>query len=190
MAESRHPRLILFPSTPDAAPLERSRWQGVLREAGFIGDALTAMGPGHFRAGPEFLSCITFLGCSPALDLGFDEAGGDELPNQYFVELPAAAEEPVMIGHPARPPRCPHCRAELADWSALPPTSVLAEQACPECARTTALYRWQWRRHAGFGRYWIDVRGVHEGEAVPTDAFLSRLQSLTGALWDYAYSRI
>lgn len=190
MAETGRPRLILFPTMPDAVPLERSRWQRALREAGFIGDSLTSMGPDHFRAGPEFLSCVTFLGCSPALDLGFDEMGEEEIPNRYFIELPPATDVPVMIGHPARPPRCPHCRKELADWSASPPKNVLAEQACRQCGRSAALYRWQWRRQAGFGRYWIEVRGVHEGEAVPTDALLSRLQNLTGVLWDYAYSRI
>ncbi len=51
------------------------------------------------------------------------------------------------------------------------------------------MYRWNWRRQAGFGRCWIDVHGVHEGEAVPTDTFLALLENLSGVVWDYAYSR-
>jgi hypothetical protein len=190
MATTGQPRLILFPSSPDTAVPESGHWRNALRDIGLIGDVLPALGTGCFRAGPEFLSCITFLGCSPALDLGFDESGGDESPNRYYIELPPTADVPVMIGQPARAPRCPHCRSELVDWEASPTTNVLAELACPQCGQSTVLYRWQWRHQVGFARFWIDIRGVHEGEAVPTDSFLSRLENLTGVVWNYAYSRI
>jgi hypothetical protein len=181
------PRLILFPVVADAIPPDLHQWRASLLDAGLTGAPLPS-GDGCFRAGKGFLDFFSFLGCSPTLNL--DGSGsGEDSPNTYSIEVPAPVAEAQFLGDPAGAPRCPGCGAGFTDWRDHLPEMVQDKLSCPHCGREFAAMAWNWRRQAGFARYWINVRGVHEGEAVPTDSLLAVLKSLSGVVWDYAYSR-
>jgi hypothetical protein len=182
------PRLILFPSVADARPPEIHQWRASLRDAGVTGTPLSPPEEGSYRAGERFLNFFSFLGCSPTLDLDGTSQHQDS-PNLYSVEVPAPVSAVRLLGDPAGAPRCPACATGFADWRDHMPDDPEEDLVCPACGKGTAAIRWNWRHQAGFGRYWINVRGVHEGEAVPADPLLALLQRLSGVVWDYAYSR-
>ncbi|MEJ2106197.1 MAG: hypothetical protein P8X48_02560 [Acidiferrobacteraceae bacterium] len=182
------PRLILFPSVADAIPPDLHQWRASLLDAGLTGAPLSSSGDECFRTGKRFLDFVSFLGCSPTLNLDGSESDKDS-PNTYSIEVPVPVAEVQFLGDPAGAPRCPGCGAGFADWRDHMPDKVQDELPCPHCGKGFAAMAWNWRRQAGFGRYWINVRGVHEGEAVPTDSLLAALKRLSGVVWDYAYSR-
>jgi predicted RNA-binding Zn-ribbon protein involved in translation (DUF1610 family) len=176
-------RLVLFPKdarspVPDAAVLLAE-----LGQAGLIGNE-SKQRTGTYLPGPRFMALLTFLGCSPTVAPG-DDAMED--PNQYFVELPPPTPDISLIRDDRAPPgKCPACGNAVS----LPETiSAETNMVCDHCGFAAPPYAWHWHHRVGFGRVWINVWGVHEGEAVPGEELLQRLEKLTGFVWNYAYCR-
>ena len=154
---------------------------------GFVGEALDASA-GHYAAGPDFLRLITFLGCSPVVNLGGTEHGPE-----CRVRLPTPLAAPRFLnGANTKPPRCPACRGELGTdaalgrvWERDSGTTVV----CPHCGARTAVHLLDWRRTGAFVKTSIEITGIHESEAVPGEALLAALESASGVDWDYCYLR-
>ena len=112
---------------------------------------------------------------------------GEFDPNTYYIELPDASDEIRLIaGTRVRAPICPQCGVEKTYKREIP-GSALDVIDCDQCMYKGEAYRWNWRRQAGFGRTWINIWGVHEGEAVPGEKLMDELEKLSGFVWNYAY---
>lgn len=61
---------------------------------------------------------------------------------------------------------------------------------CPHCKTTSYIAKLDWRRKAGFSRFFIEISNVFESEAVPSDSLLEMLERMTGQAWDYFYWRV
>lgn len=178
------PRLALFPQDTENSPVAMAAMRHHLLELKLTGEE-SLRHPGLYLPGPQFMSLISFLGCSPVVSMTADE---DQAPNPYFVEIVDICKSVVSIcGASHRAPRCPQCKCEAADWNhaAEPDTGLV----CAQCSFRSPLSGWNWRHQAGYGRYWINIWGVYEGEAVPADKLLESLRTLSGVAWDYAWCK-
>lgn len=203
MAEKR---LILFPKQAESTPVTRAMLVDWLSDTGLIGEPCRTH-PHCYRSGPKFMSAIMFIGCSPVVrqDEGPPESGEAAcvycspclplalLPAQaqhkYWIEVPEPRRELTLIGvHPELPAFCPTC-GEGAFPARDKPEGADQVHTCEGCGCVAELFRWDWRRQAGFGQNWINIWGVHAGEALPSEYLLGELSAKTGSIWDYAYCR-
>lgn len=173
--------LMLHPATgqtlPEIAPLLAR-----LAETGFTGGPLPDTRQG-FRAGPDFLQRLTFLGCSPYLPLDDDRHPAETLCSiRLLGPFPRAV---LVTGDNSRPPRCPACRHPLSEWQR---DGGAPEQVtpCPGCGGESRLQDLNWRRLGGSARLFIAISQVFPGEAVPTTGLMQTLRQ-AGEEWDYFY---
>jgi len=179
--------LVLHPHEPDVCLSRQDLLHG-LQEIGLAGAALRTEGDERYLVGEQFFSCVSFLGCSPRMQLQPAADGGDD-----FCHLSLACHEdgPVFLGESnLRQPRCPACRQPVTDWE----KRVVSWQqgdcsslACQGCGRQFSLPQLDWRQTAVVSCMAIYIWNIHGGEAVPTDPFLDKLAGLSGAGWDYYY---
>lgn len=164
--------LVLHPLDPKWSSDSLSGLQHALEHIGFMGEARQ---PGEFLAGTEYLSLVTYLGCSPQISLGEAEAA-----TRIYLRRPDAMPR-LNAGANIKPPRCKTCRQTipLAD-------AKLQLQTCPHCGQPL---KPDWRRSAAMGRIFIEISNVHESEAVPGETLLKCLHDATGVIWDYCYIR-
>jgi len=161
-----------------------------LRDIGFINDRFLFRDAEHFKPGEEFLHLLTFLGCSPVVSLGEPGATGDEFCHIEFTE--PADEVHFIAGDNIKVPRCRHCNQRIDEWKAMMEMwqrEGVAEWQCPHCGHSTPLHRLKWKQCAGFGRQFLKVWGIFEGEAVPGEELMSALRHASQLEWDYFYCR-
>ncbi len=177
---------MLFPWDADSKPVTSS----VIRDhllALEITSGVAQRDKTLLLPGPAFMSLITFVGCSPTVSMA--TAGETQAANEYFIEVADSSKSVVAIcGAPRQAPRCPRCKQVAPDWSDSPETGE-AELVCAKCGFSLQWGGWDWRHQAGFGRQWINIWGVHEGEAMPGEKLLNSLKEISGFAWNYAWCR-
>lgn len=177
--------LVLTPADPGAAP-HREAVVEALRAVGLIGAPVATDRGQHYLTGDRFFQLVTFLGCSPHLQL---------TPPDDPVPPPAGSFCTVAVGRPlpaprlrhgrlTTAPRCPECGSPLVHWQA---AAGGAAVTCPGCARQTSLADLNWRRNAGIGRLFVDLWAVYPREAVPAPELLETLERATGEPWRHFY---
>jgi len=182
-------QLLLALATSGSIP-ERAVLIDYLQRRGFLGSALEGMGGDAFRVGEAFLQLITFMGCSPHIELEPPPQGGPFC----YVRIDGPWSEPLLRhGRNTQAPRCCACRARITDWQGLLPVWLERTQDpivdCPRCDHRQRPLDLGWRRTAGFGRLFIVVEDVFPGEAVPVPALLANLERTMGGPWQYFYVR-
>lgn len=188
-------RLVLHPQEPLNALPDRQDviWQ--LKELGLLGKTFGHGGKPYFHPGKGFYALIGLIGCSPVVPPTLATIIGESKNSQlnYAIEIPNLQNDICFGGNPQnRPPKCKQCKTVTHNWQA--PINVWrANQQefhwqCPNCHHTGLIYQMDWRHVAGFYRFCINIYGVHEGEAVPTDPLLTALQELIQKPWDFFYS--
>lgn len=189
-------KLLLYPRDPDRAPLDITVLAGALREIGFIGTPV-AVADGEFHpTGERFLQLVSFLGCSPAIELEppADPAMLEDARERgafchvYLVSTPSLT---FRADARTTPPRCPACGRADPDWhariAAWRDDPAALAWTCPACGHHGQLTDLRFRKSAGFARTWVEIRGIHPAEAVPDPALLARLEDLAGCAWQYCY---
>mgnify|MGYP001825671206 CR=1 FL=1 len=155
-----------------------------LQQTGFCGEPVAGL-PQATRIGDRFLQLVTFMGCSPHIELEPRWPGDEDF---CHVRLHQFAEPVLMVGSNTRPPRCPGCRkAAGKDPAAFTGLHADASVSCAKCGETYRFTALDWRRSAGLASLFVEVRSVFPGEAVPVDALLDGLAAMTGGRWTYFY---
>jgi hypothetical protein len=62
-----------------------------------------------------------------------------------------------------------------------------AKWSCAACGCNSELTALHFRKTAGFGKVFVEIRGIYPSEAVPGAALLTTLQLQTGGRWRYMY---
>jgi hypothetical protein len=146
-------------------------------------------------AGPRFLELLTFLGCSPYVEVVPPAGLADPcqgLARFCHLRVPPFAAGPRLRRSPQGPaPRCPRCRAPVEGGPADLEAAVRSgtDRVCPRCGRASPAHALDWRQSAGVGRAFLEVWGIHPGEAVPGDELLDTLERLTGGPWHWFYEQ-
>jgi hypothetical protein len=192
-------KLILLPKDPHAAIADTQALAASLQAAGFIGKAILHNNNTFYPTGDNFLQLITFLGCSPTIELDTpdDPAALDSARRDgTFCHIELASYETVQFrADPhTRPPRCPHCGQPDTAWEihfthqAVNPENT--RWSCPGCGHDGKLTDLVFRKTAGFGKVFVEISGIHPAEAVPTERLLNTLQKFSDSPWHYIYMRV
>jgi len=202
MTRQKIHKLVLHPQDENFA---LPSWDGLiarLREVAFLGDQIgESLGerlgnpleieqPNRFLVGERFLQYITFMGCSPAVESTPPTDGSLDYCHIHFSKIYPevrfrSASQNVFA-------RCPQCRKSIGNWAQA--VSLWSKDAsavnfnCDKCAEPVSLTQLGWRHTAGFARLFIDVNSIYPQEAIPTDPFLSLLETQTGTQWDYFFT--
>jgi len=189
-------KLILLPADPDCPAVRTDRLARELQAIGLIGPPRQLNHDSFYPTGAHFLQLITFLGCSPMIELeppsdpvtlASDSASGK------FCHVFLSSSETIRFRSDPRPPtpRCPACRAPLADWQSLLQAWQVhpgnSDWQCSHCGHRGDITALGFRKSAGFGRSFIEIRGIYPSEAVPGETLLNTLKSLTGGDWSTLY---
>ena len=190
-------KLVLYPAHIDQSAVDTATLVATLRGIGLLA-APTCHDPASgYRAGKHFLQLVSFLGCSPAVEL---EPPPDPVECAHacasgklcHIRIPPQENRIRFRADNRLPaPRCPHCRkAEehwpqlLERWRANPGRT---EWECRICGHHGRLFELNFRQRGAFARSFVDIWGIHPAEAVPDHALLATLGELSGGHWNYLY---
>ncbi|MGB7934516.1 MAG: hypothetical protein WCH04_20280 [Gammaproteobacteria bacterium] len=190
-------KLVLYPAQVDCPTVETAALVTALQTIGLVAAPACHDPASGYRAGEQFLQLVTFLGCSPAIELE-PPADPDECArvcasgNLCHIRI-SLAEDRIRFRADSRlpAPRCPQCRKVedrwtelIAQWRADPRENCWA---CRECGIHGRLFDLNFRHRGAFGHSFIDICGIHPAEAVPGETLLTALGELTGCDWRYMY---
>jgi Zn ribbon nucleic-acid-binding protein len=174
-------RLILFPDTPDSPAPEPGALMQFLQRIGLAGDPLDPA-QATYLVGSRFMQLVSFMGCSPYLQLKPPEDGGSGF---CHIALLGPFEQPrFLYGANTRPPRCPACSQPIKAWRE---NLALNRITCDNCGNISRPDELEWRRNAGVGRIFVEIRNIFPGEAVPVDELMNGLREIDGGAWSYFY---
>jgi len=182
-------KLVLYPENVEYAPKDWTQIKDKLLELGFIGKPLIGSEL-QFLVGDEFLQLITFLGCSPQIQLEPDETGEQ---NHCYVALSDISEVPKFrtLARDVAV-RCPDCRKKIDHMNKYievwQKTAELSEITCEFCESKTPIHLLDWRHSAAFARCFIDIAHIYPQEAIPGDELLVTLKKVSGQRWNYFFS--
>ena len=189
-------KLILLPVDPDCAPVASTILAEALQSIGLIGAAGDINGSTYYPTGERFLQLITFLGCSPSIELEppaeQETLVADSRDGRFCHVFLESGEVLHFRSDPRTPtPRCPQCRTPLANWvatlQAWQDDSAHDQWHCPQCSASGRITGLGFGKTAGFGRSFIEIRGIYPSEAVPGEALLNALKTLSGCVWNTIY---
>jgi DNA-directed RNA polymerase subunit RPC12/RpoP len=167
--------LNLHPADPAWVPDDIATLTRRLEQIGFIGNRQS---PHQYSTGPSFLELVTYLGCSPQITLGESDAA-------TVIRFSGPHSTPKFRSSRSIKPRCTACRKSFGlEEMPRQPDEVIG---CPHCGESYKAAKLDWRRKAGWGRFFIEISNVFESEAVPGETLLDELGSATGQAWEYFY---
>lgn len=171
-----HDALILYPRDLDWAPNSPALLVDAMHDCGLI-DKNRAT-DNHYEFGDEFARLVNFLGCSPTL------YGNDGSTGLFHIMLPSSYKAAELVAGDTAKPRCRQCKKPIAGWLQYIDNNNIV---CPYCGKIEEISSLHWRRQGAVARTLIIIEGVMEGIAVPADALLATLQTLSHCDWDYFY---
>ncbi|HEB57005.1 MAG TPA: hypothetical protein ENI98_12030 [Gammaproteobacteria bacterium] len=187
-------RLLLHPQDADYAPESSGMVRKILHDTGFIGESCavqdTENAAQRFLVGEQFLQLLTFMGCSPNINL-MPQYEGDR--DYCHIVLSSIYKQPYFRSHTRDVfARCPECGRRDADWQKQienwKKDVSLKKYICPHCHNAMSLYDLHWRHLAGFGRFFIEVFSIFPQEAIPTSPLMSALENSCAQPWTYFFS--
>lgn len=191
-------KLLLHPSDHLCPTVSVELLSDRLQAIGLIGQPVKLGDSRFYPTGENFLQLITFLGCSPAIEL-------DPPPDPALIDAASAegrfchvfltCTDELQFRADARtqPPRCPHCRVPEQMWQekikAWQKDRANIRWRCPDCDFTGLLTDLAFRKTAGFGKSFVEIRGIYPSEAIPGEALMGTLRALTDSDWKAIYIR-
>jgi len=183
-------RLVLHPRNSEYAP---PSWRVIieaLRDIGFISEAFGARPDLCYFAGEKFLQLVTFMGCSPAINLIPNDKNTTE---SCYIQFKPIGD--VVFRYTRQQEvraLCPQCGARVISWRALVEhwgnDLENTQFVCEKCAVHDSIYHLRWREKAGFARLFIDVCNIYPQEGIPTDQLLALLERVTQQKWCYFFT--
>lgn len=171
--------LVIHPDDPNWFPDDLNETTKSLSNLGLIADKIPDKDQSYF-VGDNFLELIAFMGCSPNINL----TPQDDTDKFCFIKLRTKQEITALTSQHTHPPHCPHCKKPEKDWLNIMTGTTLA---CSTCGQITAPWNYNWRKSAGFGRFFIEVTEIYPREAIPQPTLLSLLEQHNNTSWTYFY---
>jgi len=171
--------LIICSEDPNWFPDDINKITTSLRNAGFIAGNIPDRDESYF-VGDNFLEQIAFLGCSPNINLT-----PQDNPDKFcFIRLITSQKISTFTSQHSHAPLCPHCKKAEKNWSDHITASSLQ---CTACGQSAKPWLYNWRKSAGFGRFFIEVTEIYPQEAIPQPGLLSTLEQNHNTSWTYFY---
>ena len=138
----------------------------------------------HYLPGDFFLSSITFLGCSPNINLMPVEGE-----THCFISIIEQTDDIKCLGYTQTiNPKCPDCKKRINNWKIPEWQLAGAVCTCDKCQAQSPYAELNWKHECGFARCGFEVSHIYPHEALPTDQFLEKLRLASSFDWDYCYA--
>jgi len=160
--------LTIYPDIPDYQG-DTEQLVSLFKKCKLVGIALDNK---RYATGEKFLSLLTFMGCSPNIEL----EPQDNKPYCY-IELKTPSQMQFISGKNTKYPLCSQCKEKLKKLT------------CTKCDNRINPTIINWRKSAFVANCWIVIANIYELEAIPNDELLELLANETGIKWKYAYLR-
>ena len=192
------PKLLMHPARPDTPAVAEDRLAPALQAIGLIGERIPLGNAGFYPAGEQFLQLVSFLGCSPAIELDPpddpEQLAADSAAGRFcHIFISSGEQLQFRCDSQTRAPGCPRCRKPEPHWKPALQAWQQGKQGpeweCQSCGFRGSLSDLVFRKSAGFGRTFLEIRGIYPSEAVPGSVLLDTLASLTGGPWTTIYLR-
>ncbi len=190
-------KLLLHPADPQCPAVATDVLVNRLQSIGLIGEPVRLKAETIYPAGEQFLQLITFLGCSPMIELELPpdaesrEAGSKDGRFCHISLTSSDGDLQFRADEQRTEPRCPLCRKPDPQWrerlNAWQADRQQLHWSCTVCEYTGQITDLNFRKYAGFGRNFIEISGIYPFEAIPGEALLASLQALTGCSWNILY---
>jgi len=143
----------------------------------------------YYLAGDNFLKYITFMGCSPAIET---KPNKDNLPGANFIALKVQnfTELTFYPGKEKYQHRCINCKNTIL-LEKHNPLSKSDLFSCTHCNNQFNYLQTNWRHNAGISHLFIEICGIFNGEAIPSDSLLNLLSKHNNQnnSWNYFYAQ-
>ncbi len=163
------------PNYPDIADLKeftKDTLATLLSKQEFTGKQISSQPVLRYATGEKFLSQLTFMGCSPNIELEPQE----NKPHCY-IEIGQHKQPLFISGKNLKKAKCPHCKFPID------------QPECSNCHKEIKPQVLNWRKTAFFASIWISIANIYESEAIPNDNLITSLENHTDVKWKYAYIR-
>ena len=171
--------LVIYPTNPNWTPDDPEALIKLLDETGLAGESLQKTET-SFLVGEKFLDYISFMGCSPKIK--FDNKDNDD--KFTFIRIITAADIKALTGKHSFAPHCPQCKKPEKNWRELLKDNQLT---CSHCQNNSDAWSYNWRKSAGFARFFIEITDVYPKEAIPQPSLLELLENKFQVAWDYFF---
>ena len=186
-------KMLLHPADPEYRT-DPARLAAGMQQIGLLA-AAQPLGNSHiYPCGEHFLDLVTFLGCSPAIELDPPDEPArltEASMAGRFCHAFITGNSPPRLRADARtpPPRCPACSSPLDDWAVTLAARRPLDHTwqCGNCRESFDIFSLSFRKTAGIASIWLEIRGIHPFEAVPGPTLLDFLQDLSGGPWRTCY---
>ncbi|MEN8168537.1 MAG: hypothetical protein ABFR65_13810 [Pseudomonadota bacterium] len=183
-------RLVLTPQDPFYLPTRLDAILERLHEIRFRGEPVEGMNGRHYLLGERFMQLVSFLGCSPFIQL---EPSHDGEPFCHLIIDGPHPQAIFLRGKNTTQPSCENCRKRIPQWQPLidqwlaAPDTFLA--SCPHCGHQQNPASYNWRQSAGSGRLFLFVENIFPNEAIPSPELLRALEESDemGGGWRFFY---
>lgn len=174
------PSLMIHPVEPDWAPPDIDIVIDCLLQTQLIAGSLNNMEKSYF-AGEKFVDLITFIGCSPNINLMPD----DSSTAFSFIRLTTTPDTTtVLTSQHTMSPHCPACNKAEKQWRN---KMAMTGLECSSCGLSSLPWLYNWRKSAGFCRFYIQITEIYPREAIPQQHLLDQLSTRLGINWQYFY---
>ncbi len=169
-------KLYLYPENRQTR-IEHTSILKTLKDLDFIN---TKIAEKRYATGDNFVTLLTFMGCSPNIELEPQE----DKPYCY-IEINVDEKEKFYSGIIIKAAVCPECKTKITHISN--PTDEKTH--CPDCNSEFQTNVLNWRRTAFIAQSCIAIGNIYESEAIPNDQLLDALEKISQSRWKYAYIR-
>jgi len=175
-------RLIISPKSSSNIPAKTADIKQALKEAGLTANEFRN---NAYYAGNNFISLVSFLGCSPNIQLTPEDGE-----NFCFVEFSDTYPHSQLLGYCLSvKPKCPYCKAKIENWKDTAEYQLASSlYLCRKCNTVMPLSDLKWRQEGGYGHISISITNIHPHEAVPAEKILHVLKDASNFEWDYFYA--
>jgi len=149
----------------------------MLKELDFIDSKIRDK---RYATGDNFVSLLTFMGCSPNIELEPQE----DKPYCY-IEINTNEKETFYSGTNLKAAVCPECKTKITQIPDATGEIVL----CSNCNNDIQLRALNWRKTAFIAKSFVAIGNIYESEAIPNDQLLDALEEVSKSKWKYAYIR-
>ncbi len=181
--------LVFNPQSLSCSSAEAKELIKKLQGAGFIGDEFGIEDYQANLVGENFLKMITFLGCSPQIELTPPDK--DNWHNFCHIQCQYFQQPVYYKGMKRVRCSCSQCGARitepLPDLNHWQPAQQMIR--CSKCQEKRPVEQLNWRHGAGFGQFFISIHNIYPNEAVPSEQLMTLLNSFQGG-WNYFYYEI
>lgn len=189
-------KLLMHPANPRCPPAGLDTLTAHLTELGLIGAPIRHPTETLYSVGERLLELVTFLGCSPHIELQPPDSR-DELEAMIasgrLCHVRLSETKWLQFRTDCNPPepRCPSCRKPVRNWQQLledwqsDPDQL--QWQCRVCRHSGQLTELNFRKSAVFARTFLEIWGIYPSEAIPGEELLASLRTLTGCEWKTLY---